>query len=120
MERQDWTLMAIAIAEAGGLSPVQIQKSLFLLGEQLPGDVSEGFYGFVAYDYGPFSKQIYADASGLAERGLVAIDHTGGYREYRITPEGAKRAEEQKAEAPSRAVSYLENVIPWAQRKTFS
>jgi uncharacterized protein len=121
VERQDWTLLAISLAKGRGLSPVQLQKVLFLLGKSVPSDIGSDFYTFEPYNYGPFDRTIYSDAGFLSTVGLVNISSTGsGYSEYTATPEGQTRSEIIKATASPRAVAYLEKVVPWAQALSFS
>ena len=74
MEKRDWLLLALAAAKTKGLTPVQIQKSLFLFGENMSGIGGSRFYKFVPYNYGPFDKRIYSDAEALETEGLVVIE----------------------------------------------
>ena len=63
MTPKDWTLLVLASA-GGPLSPVQLQKTLFLIDRNL-SRAQRGvtrFYNFRAYDYGPFDSAIYTDA----------------------------------------------------------
>src|SRR5256885_12661208 len=78
MRRSRWVLLALLAAEGHSLNPVQLQKSLFLLGKRRPREVGKGFYHFRAYDYGPFDLAVYTDADELAEQGLVTIDRSMG------------------------------------------
>src|SRR5947209_2707195 len=70
MNRKDWTLLAICSANGNGLSPVQLQKALFLLSREMPNAVGN-FYHFTAYHYGPFDRAVYDDAERLAADGMV-------------------------------------------------
>lgn len=113
--------MAISFAAEAGLSPVQLQKCLFLLGRQLKKHVGEDFYEFFPYDYGPFCKAVYQDAEVLASEGLIFIERpSGGYATYRITPKGARRARQLSREGPAPAVKHLRTVIEWALPLSFS
>lgn len=52
----------------------RLQKLLFLIQKRVESDEVESLeqsYDFIAYDYGPFSKEIYEDIDQLAHRGLV-------------------------------------------------
>jgi hypothetical protein len=123
MNREDWVVLALDCAGARALSPAQMQKSLFLLGEELPGILGTAdFYRFVPYNYGPFCKQIYDDAESLAARGLVTILREPGvrYLQYEATAEGRELAKRLRAKADARAVAYLEQVVTWAKRQSFS
>ena len=72
-----------------------LQKLLFLTQKRLAEqDIStEGGYGFIAYDYGPFSKEIYEDTETLIDRGLVSerteqLDDGVVKYNYEITEQG--------------------------------
>jgi hypothetical protein len=114
-------MLAISYAKGRGLSPVQLQKILFLLGKQLPEEVGSNFYTFEPYNYGPFDRTVYSDASMLAGLGMVTKNDSGrSFWEYAPTAEGLEYAEKLKASAPAKAISYLEKVVPWAQGLSFS
>ncbi len=120
--KKDWTLLAISSAEGSYLSPVQLQKALFLLGQKLPDAVSSDFYNFRAYNYGPFDSSIYSDAESLAQAGLVSIKYQPGQRwvEYSITPEGLKTAAQLRTKAPAGAVEYLKEIVQWIKKVSFT
>jgi len=59
MEPKEWLLLAIAAAGDAGLSPIQLQRSLFLLSQKRKTQVGPGFYGFEQGDAWPFSKALY-------------------------------------------------------------
>ena len=93
MERHDWVLATLAATGDEPLTPVQLQKSLFLLAQGRPKVVGKGFYQFRPYSYGPFDSSVYHDAEALAEEGLVTISRPNlGTRQYRITTAGTKAA----------------------------
>ncbi|MGC9971907.1 MAG: hypothetical protein ABSE56_15100 [Bryobacteraceae bacterium] len=121
MRRSDWTLCAIGLAGDRGLSPVQLQKTLFLLGEERAEEVGPDFYQFIPYNYGPFDASVYHDASSLADEGFVSIScSVRGFNIYSITPKGARHAEETQRFAHPRAIEYLKRVVDWAQGLSFS
>jgi uncharacterized protein YwgA len=121
MDRKDWTLLVIDAADGKGLSPVQLQKCLFLLGQKLPTQVEDSFYNFIPHNYGPFDPSIYLDAKLLADEGLVNISQTFGtrYPIYRITSEGVKVARELEAEMPSYVTEYVKRLVIWSQSLSF-
>lgn len=120
MNRSDWTLLAICAANGQGLSPVQLQKTLFLLGRELPNAVGQGYYDFKPYHYGPFDRAVYSDAEKLAVAGDVAITQRPGesWNRYLATAQGCERAEALKTEVPQ-AIAYLQSVVQWALRQSF-
>jgi len=124
MNRKDWTLMTIALAKGSPLSPIQLQKSLFILGEQCKKDIGGNFYKFIPYNYGPFNPDIYSDAESLVVEELVRIEKAPDkqWAEYSITTEGKTRASELKSKASektTRAIKYLESVVRWVKTVTF-
>jgi uncharacterized protein YwgA len=121
MDRRNWLLLAVDAAGASGLTPAQLQKSLFLLERASPEKLS-GFYNFSPYNYGPFSKQIYDDAEEMAGQGNLVIAQAPGMRfsEYIITPQGQEVAANLRRRAEPQAVEYLQRVVAWARKQSFS
>lgn len=120
--RKDWALLAIAAAGGRPLTPVQLQKILFILGEEKADRVGRGYYKFRPYNYGPFSADVYQDADILDSMGLVDVDQGTASRSwstYRATPEGISKADELRARAPSDAVKYLDALVAWAMKLSF-
>src|SRR5262249_39709617 len=107
----DCTLLAVAAAGGQGLSPAQLQRSLFVVGKQKA--VGAGFYRFQPYNYGPFCVKIYQDAEALATDGFIEIVNQGltWARRYQITSLGAARAEHLRESAPRETVAYLDRVV---------
>ncbi len=120
LNRKDWTLLAIAGAKEKGLSPVQLQKTLFLLGRQMPEAVGTDFYDFKPYHYGPFDEDVSADARALAKSGDIEITRRPdeNWNRYVVTPEGVRRAETLAREIV-KAADYLQRLLDWVQRQTF-
>ncbi|GAH73860.1 unnamed protein product, partial [marine sediment metagenome] len=73
MKKKDWILLALNCSEDKTLSPVQLQKSLFLLGHMFPDAVNNNFYNFIPYHYGPFCLKIYEDTDFLKLKDLINI-----------------------------------------------
>jgi uncharacterized protein YwgA len=120
MKRGDWALLAIASAGGRSLTPVQLQKVLFILGEEFADRVGAGYYQFRPYNYGPFSSDVYSDAAALDELGLVERAIAGrSWRTFSATPEGLERAAKLREAAPSDAVRYLDAVVKWARSLGF-
>lgn len=118
--RARWVLLALADAGAAGLTPVQLQKALFLLGRRRAADVGAGFYQFEPYHYGPFDAAVYHDAESLAANGLIVIDANGGRRLRRYTLTAAGLQAVAAAIVPPSARAYVRDVVPWVQRLSFS
>jgi len=120
--RSAWVLLALHAAEGHSLTPVQLQKCLFLLGSRRPKDVGRDFYHFRPYDYGPFDVMVYTDSDQLVERGMVTIDKSMGQslRRFVLTADGNAEAERLVHLVPPRGMAYLREVVAWAQRLSFN
>ena len=97
LTRQDWLLLTLSRSPGGAMSPVQIQKALFLFGQEVGGAVGTQYYSFVPYDYGPFDSAIYVDLRRMMNKGHVGEEWSPGrsWKElhaYRPRPEGRARA----------------------------
>jgi len=121
MERKDWALLAIAAARGDALTPVQLQKSLFLLGQEFPTVVGGGYYKFAPYNYGPFDRDVYVDAEVLATEGLVALQNSPGqtWVEYRATQEGLGKAEQLRRPLDANVAQYITDVVAWTRGLSF-
>lgn len=122
LERKDWALLAIAAAAGEPVSPVQLQKSLFLLGKNFAADLGVGFYRFDPYDYGPFASEVYRDAESLGGEGFIAIDTaepSRSWKMYAATPAGLERATQLEMVAPDGTAAYVKAVVAWARSLSF-
>jgi hypothetical protein len=111
--------LAIAQAKGEALTPVQLQKILFLLGKEMPAATGKAFYSFHPYNYGPFDSQVYSDAELLSDMGLLSIQRPSRWAEYAVTPAGLVRAAELEKQASSEALSYLRKIVEWARSLSF-
>jgi uncharacterized protein YwgA len=97
MTRRDWLLLLLAYRGApDGLDPVRVQKSLFLLSKEAGDHLGAGeAYDFVAYNYGPMSKDIYTDLDDLVDSGLARREPVEGQNWSRVktSPQGLLEAE---------------------------
>lgn len=120
--RSDWILLALLSAQAHRLTAVKLQKTLFLLGERRSRSVGADYYDFQPYHYGPFDAQIYHDASLMATEGLIDIDTSQGQRlrRYALTEAGERAAHAAAKRQPKAGVSYLREVVAWAQPLPFN
>jgi uncharacterized protein YwgA len=120
--RADWPLFALHVAEDGVLTPVQMQKVLFLLDKQAHELLGTDFYRFEAYNYGPFASEIYSDLNELARDGRIILDKAPGktWNKYVIAPLGKARVAEVIDRADGRVIDYLKTVVAWAKSLRFS
>ncbi len=120
MTRKDWLIQALDLA-ADGLTPVQLQKSLFILGAELPRSVGRNFYKFEPYNYGPYDSTIYHDADAMAVEGHVEISSPlmSSVRLYQITPSGRELADAKREALDRVGVEYLSKVVGWVEKLSF-
>jgi hypothetical protein len=90
MDRREFALAAMAGAEGKPFTPVQLQKLLFLLNENIGPRIGGTGYNFVPYHYGPFDSAVYTTMAQLRDEGMAAIVATGDAtrREYALTEAG--------------------------------
>lgn len=121
MARRDWLLLALDAAGDRGLSPVQVQKSMFLFWKGAETILSEGeFYDFVPYNFGPFDLAIYNDIEAMERDGLVRILNRNATAErlYTIRSVGSMESKQVKHSDPITA-DYIGKVVRWVQAKPF-
>lgn len=119
--RQKWALLAISYADKQGLTPAQLQKSLFLFQKAFGRQVGD-FYEFTPYNYGPFDKSVYTDAEALITDKLVGkadgnANHTWSI--YAITSAGKSKADELLGELDPKMSRHLKKIVTWAQGLSF-
>ncbi|HVA80668.1 MAG TPA: hypothetical protein VNF29_07070 [Candidatus Binataceae bacterium] len=121
---RDWTLLVIASAGGESLSPVQLQKALFLIARNLsPEQLNcDAFYSFRPYDYGPFDSTIYTDADRLDAEGFITIrdPNARAYRGYAATPAGLERAKRLETSLDALVTNYLREIVAWVTKLSFS
>jgi len=123
MEKKDVTLLVIESAGEEGLSPIQIQKSLFLIGQSHLPALPSDFYEFYPYNYGPFCEEVYKDADTLVEEGMVFEMPVSGqsWSMYVIAPKGWDRAEAIRSENDiGDLAQYIKEIVEWVSSLTFS
>ena len=122
MEKEDILLLVAASAKDEPLTPVQLQKALFLIGERCGDRLPvPSFYHFVPYHYGPFDGEVYQDADGLAEKGMVLRfqSERGAWVNTISTHSGREKAEELKKDLAPGVAEYIGEVVEWAQKLSF-
>ena len=91
LKNQDKAILA-AMAPAGRspFTPVQIQKLMFLIDQELSDWTDGPYFSFEPYDYGPFDKAVYARINEMADAGYIEITSVPGQRwsTFRTTETG--------------------------------
>ena len=99
-----------------------MQKSLFLIGENLRPIIGPNFYTFEPHNYGPFSSEIYRDIDELCGEGFVAVRTVVGreWNEYESTPSGRVVASTIMNRLSVPIQEYIKNVADWTRRTPFN
>lgn len=121
MNRREWALLALSTSPDGKLAPVQVQKAMFLLAENVRPRPVDGFYRFKPYHYGPFDSTVYTDLDRLIDEGLVRRIRSARYAgtEFQVT-DGGMAAASHLAEAQTEVVPYLKSVVYWMRPLSFT
>ena len=123
MKRIDLLLVTAAQAQDMGLRPIQLQKTVFLVGQELTErwyEPTDEFYRFEPKAYGPFSQEIHDDAASLEDQGMVRTvpRKVGNYNELLITLAGDRRARELASALPETLIKWIREMVDWAQVTT--
>ncbi len=117
-------LLAVLSASGGHpFQPVQIQKAMFLVSQNLPGLVTAGpKYSFAPYDYGPFDSTVYNDARVLQAAGLarIADASNGRWSTYSATDHGLERGTKLLDRMTKGQRKYILDVAAWVRKLSFS
>jgi uncharacterized protein YwgA len=121
MDKESITLVTIAADPNGGLSPVQLQKSLFIVGKSSLEGLPADYYEFSPYNYGPFTSEVYSITDTLEREGLVRKIIAGGenFHRYVLTPQGRAKAAEVRKDGPSLLCDYIETTVRWVCSLSF-
>jgi hypothetical protein len=121
LSNENWLLVALAASKLRRLTPVQVQKTLFLIGKGASKHVGPDFYQFEPYDYGPFNETIYRDLAALAEAGMIVMEPAphGRWHAYAITPDGERRAGQAADDLGPKLAEYAKQIVDWVTSKSF-
>ena len=122
MEDKDFLLLVVAAGKNRPLTPVQLQKSLFLLSESKLPEAPNSIYSFEPYHYGPFDSDIYADADSLRDDGKVVRlpSARGAWTETAITADGSSKAASLEKGLSKASANYIRELVQWVQSQSFS
>jgi uncharacterized protein len=122
MQRRDVLLAIMGAADGRSFSPVQLQKAVFLIDRNLPGVFDENSrFNFAPYDYGPFDREVYVEASALELNELASTAKgSNGYSEYSVTDQGLDRARELLQNLDEKQRAYVVSVVEWVRSLSFA
>ena len=122
LDRRDILLLVIAAAEGKPLTPVQLQKTLFLIGKASLSGIPAPLYQFEPYDYGPFDADIYRDAEELASKSLVVRGPAvnGNWTDTLVASEGQMEAELLRKHLSEPITGYIHDLTMWVMSLPFA
>ena len=120
MTRDEIILAAMSPANGAAHSPVQVQKLLFLIDQEIPDLVGGPHFDFQPYDYGPFDKTVYEVLTVCMEEGFVEIDYRKPWRTYRLTPAEQSRGAALLDKLTPKAKEYVIRVSQFVRALSFS
>jgi uncharacterized protein len=120
LNREDLTLIMLALGQGEPYTPVQIQKAMFLA-DDLVRDVFCTRYEFEPYDYGPFDPEVYRAVENMQRRGLARISSTSrGWSAYSATKEGSQRGRELLGTLTPEQQQMFGRISQFVRRLSFS
>ena len=121
MDKSELMLAALAPAGNDELTPVQVQKLLFLIDRNIAEDVGGTGFHFVPYDYGPFDSSVYDVLRSLEVRQLVSSSVTSrGWKKYALTTQGVATGQQHLQTLSPRAQEYIKRVSDFVRTTSFS
>lgn len=121
MDKKQLTLIIIKFGGEQGLTPLKLQKGLFLISKKFGNLIDSDFYDFKPYNYGPFAKEIYQDTNELERENLVKVSRENKWDEFSITQKGSIEADKIMAKKlDSQTRENLGKYINWINSLTFN
>lgn len=105
-----------------GLSPVQLQRSLFLVAQKREEQVGPSFYEFEEVNgSAPASPALYADIDALVAAEYVDKEWVpeSSSSVFRLSGTGRARAEEFRRTVKKDALSGLEDAVAWVREQSY-
>jgi uncharacterized protein len=122
MNRRDLVLAVMAAAQGRTYSPVQIQKAVFLVCDQLRDLIDDGpEFNFQPHDYGPFDSDVYLVIESLQSRGLAVIapSPSGNWNTYAASDAGLAQGDEVLCNMGKSNQRYVQRVSEWVRSLSF-
>ena len=121
LNRHDLVLAILAASGGRPYTPVQIQKAVFVVCDQLPKLVSGPGFNFTPYDYGPFDSDVYSEIIQLQQAGEATITPSpfGNWNMYAASDTGLIRGREL-LDRVGKHREYIEKISAWVRSLSFN
>ena len=121
LNRRDLVLAILAASGGRAYTPVQIQKAVFVVCDQLPGLISRPGFNFKPYDYGPFDSDVYSEISQLQRAGEAMITPSpfGNWNMYAASDTGLIRGLEL-LDRIGKQQEYIKKISAWVRSLSFT
>lgn len=120
MNKRELVLLALYSTGNKCLTPVQIQKLVFLIEKNLPSLKGKPVFNFQPYNYGPFDKEVYSTLDDLAEAEMVEISRSGRWPTYKILNSGRDYIDEMHSCLDDKERSYIASLGEFVTSLSFS
>jgi CubicO group peptidase (beta-lactamase class C family) len=120
MENKDVVLLMVD-AIGGVVTPVQLQKSVFLVSTEGLDGIPASLYDFQPYHYGPFDRQVYTDADRLYQDALVlrTSSRDGAWTDTMIMRDGWESAQKLRKGLPPKTRERIDAIADLVRSKSF-
>jgi uncharacterized protein len=120
MDKRELILACLSTGEGESFSPVQIQKMLFLIDQNISKNLGGKFFDFKPYNYGPFDKSVYEVLEQLQRTNEVDISPEFNWRVYLITEKGKVTGDSIINSLDSKIRDYIINISRFVRSQSFS
>jgi hypothetical protein len=121
-ENKAMILAAMAPAEGSPFTPVQIQKLMFLIDEELSPGLGSKLFNFRPYNYGPFDGNVYGCLDALVDSGYIDLVPILGQRwsSFKTTEEGQTVGEQKLDQLDPWVKEAIETYSDWVRSLSFT
>lgn len=122
MNRRDFTLAALAASNRHPVTPVQLQKLLFILDRNIGARLGGSGFNFQPYHYGPFDRAVYSTLDQLDYEGLAEISElpNSSRRQYALTDAGQRTGDEVLNDLGEPIAKYFREVAAFVRSQSFA
>lgn len=119
--RRGWLLSAVSVAGQSGLSPVQLQRTLFLVCQKREELVGPDFYEFESNGSAPVSLALYADIDALVTAEYIVKEWVpeSSCSTIRLSDTGRARAADFRRKMKKEALGGLEDAVAWVKEQSY-